>query len=174
MNCVAGSCAGISSNRVVDFELQLCWYTESQKEHRVCSDEIYSFDVFALQRISLRDQIVAGWRIEATDTVLVAIGADERAILIDRQQLFVQILARTHFVMTLRAGRNGNVRFQTSKRRGFSDVDVARCAFVDVMFLFTAAFVNEPGRDALRRIGQHVRCFREFVTTVAVGSYRFL
>jgi len=96
---------------------------------------------------------MAPWRIQAADTGLVAIDADERAILIDGQQLFAQILPQAVFVMTLGARRNRHVRFQTSKRRGFRDVDVASRAFCNVLFLLAAAFVNELRRDAFRRFG---------------------
>ena len=54
--------------------------------------------------------------------------------------------------MTFGARRDRNVRFQTSERRGFRDVDMARRALRDVLFLLTAAFVNELRRDPLRRI----------------------
>ena len=112
--------------------------------------------------------------IEGTDVRLVAVDANESSILVDRQQLFTEILSQTIFVMTLGARRDRNVRFQTSERRGFRDVDMASRTLRDVLLPLTTSFVNELRRDSLRRIGYHVRSCRELVTSVAVRGHRLL
>ena len=75
--------------------------------------------------------------------------------------------------MTFSTSRDWNVRLQTSQRCGFGDVDMTRRALRDVLFLLAAAFVYELRRDS-RRIGQHVRCFRQLVTAIAVRRDWFL
>jgi hypothetical protein len=104
----------------------------------------------------------------------MAIDANEGAILVDRQQLFTEILSQTVFVVTFGARRDRNVGFQTTQRLGFRDVDMARRTLGDVLFLLTAAFVNELRRDSLRRFSQDDRCFCELVTTVAIRRHRLL
>ena len=83
----------------------------------------------------------------------MAINANERAILVDRNQLFTQILSQAIFVMTFGARRDGYVRLQASERRGFRDVDVARRTLCNVLLLLTAAFVKELRRDS-RALGR--------------------
>lgn len=103
----------------------------------------------------------------------VTVLADKVSILVDPQQLFIQILSRPDFVVTLSAPRDGNVGLQTSERCCFRDVDVAGRTLQDVILLLTAAFMNELRRDA-RGLSQHVRCWGEFVTAVAVRGDWFL
>ena len=87
-------------------------------------------------------------RIEGSNIWFVAINANECAILIDRNQLFTQILSQTILVMTFGARRDGYVRLQAAEGRGFCDMDMAGRALRDVLFLLTTAFVNELRRDS--------------------------
>ena len=70
--------------------------------------------------------------------------------------------------MTFSAGRDGNVRLQTSQRRGLRDVDMTTRALAYVLFFLPAAVVHVLRRDPRRKFDRHVRSVRELVTTVAV------
>ena len=111
--------------------------------------------------------------IEAADVRRMTVHADERAILIDRIQLCVQILSQAVFVVTLSTRRYRHIRFQTTQGRRFRDVDMTRRALRDVFLLLATAVVNELRGDS-RRIRQDVRRFRELVTAVTVCGYWFL
>ena len=111
--------------------------------------------------------------IEAADVRRVTIHADERAILIDRIQLGVEIFSQTDFVVTLSARRYRHIRLQATQRSSFRNVDMTRRTLEDVLLLLAAAVVNELSRDS-RRIGQDVRRFRQLVTAIAIRSYWFL
>lgn len=117
---------------------------------------------------------MAWWWIEGSDIWLVAINADECAILIDRYQLLIEILSQPIFVVTFSTCGDRNVRLQASKRCGFRDVDMARRALRDVLLLLTAAVVNELRRDPLWSISHHEWGGGELVTSVAVRSHRIL
>ena len=112
-------------------------------------------------------------RIEAAGVRRMTIHADERAILIDRIQLGVEILSFAKLIMTLSARCYRHVRLQTTQRSGSRDVDMTGGALRDVLFLLAAAVVYKLRRDS-PRIGQDVRRFRQLVTAVAVRSYWFL
>ena len=53
---------------------------------------------------------MTGRRIEAADVRRVAIGADERAVLVDCRQFFADVLSQALFVMTLGARSDRHVR----------------------------------------------------------------
>ena len=112
-------------------------------------------------------------RIDASYIRRMTIHADERAILIDRIQLGVEILSQAGFVVTLSARCYRHIRLQTTQRSGSRDVDMTGRALRDVLFLLAAAVVYELRRDS-RWIGQDVRRFRQLVTAVAVRGYWFL
>ena len=103
----------------------------------------------------------------------MAIDANEGAILVDRQQLFTEILSQTVFVVTFGARRDGNVRLQASERCWFRDVNMARRTLCDVLFLLSAAFVNKLRRDS-RWLGCDKGAWRKLMTPVAVSSYWLL
>ena len=71
----------------------------------------------ALDWRPLRDQVVTSRWIEAAYFCLVTIDASEGAVLVERQQLFVQILPQTILVVTLSTRRYRHIRFQSAQRR---------------------------------------------------------
>ena len=105
-------------------------------------------------------------RIEAADFFRVTVNTRKAPALINRHQLFTQILPEPIFVMTLGTRRDRHIRLQPAQRCGFRDVDVARRALRHVLFLLTATFMNELRGDP-HRLGRNERRVRELVTAVA-------
>ena len=74
-----------------------------------------SLDVLALQWRPLGDQVVTrGW-IEASDLICMTIHTREAAILIDRRQLLIQILASSYLVVTLSTRRDWYIWFEPAQ-----------------------------------------------------------
>src|ERR1043165_1078831 len=107
-NCASGSSARTSSSRAEGF------VPTPLREEEVLPERA-SFNVLTLQRRPLRDHVVTRGRIETADLFGMTIPTREAAILIDRIQLFVQILSGSVFVMTLSARRNRHVRLQPTQ-----------------------------------------------------------
>src|SRR5262245_29785101 len=103
-SCASGSSAETSSNRLEDPAPR-----PPRKEVVVPTQS--SFDVPTLQRRTLRNQVMTRRRVETPDLFRMAIHTREAAILIDRDQLFAQILPQAIFVMTLGAGCDRHIRF---------------------------------------------------------------
>ena len=171
MNCRRGNCDARSSARIWNSRVVGPGRTPSRKEKVLTAKS--SFDVPALQRRPLGNQVVTRRRIETSNLFSVTIHTCEAAILINRHQLFTQILPQPIFVMTLCARGDRHIGFQASQRCGFCDVDMARRALRNVLLLLTTTIVHELRRDP-RRLSEHVRCARELVTAVAVGGDWFL
>ena len=83
------------------------------REEEVVPDKS-SFNVPALQRRTLRNQVMTRRRIETPDLFRMTVHTREDSILIDRLQLFVQILSAADFVVTLCTRRDRYVRLQFS------------------------------------------------------------
>ena len=75
-----------------------------------------SSDVLALQRRSLRYQIMTRRWIEISDIRRVTVDTRETAILINRNQFLIQILSEAIFVMTLSTRRYRHIGFQPAQR----------------------------------------------------------
>src|SRR5688572_2442427 len=78
--------------------------------------------------------------------------------------------------MTFCARRYRHVRFQSTKRCGFGDVDVTGRTFINMLLLLAAALVNKLDRDSCRIAGGGVRRRRKLMTAVTVvrnGLLRF-
>ena len=133
----------------------------------------YSSDVLALQRRSLRYQIMTRRWIEISDIRRVTIDTRETAVLVDSNQFLTQILPQTIFVMTLSARRYRNVRFQPAQRCRLGDVDVTRCALGDVLLLLTTAIMQVFDRDSGWVGNGHIRS-RKLVAAVAAHGNRLL
>lgn len=116
---------------------------------------------------------MTGRWIEFADVRCVTVDAREASILVDREELFAQVLSQTIFVMTLGTGSDRHIRFQPTQRRGLRDIDMARRAFRDVLFLLAAAVVDKLRRDPFRRFFRSVGR-GQFVTAVAVVGDRLL
>jgi hypothetical protein len=71
--------------------------------------------------------------------------------------------------MALRTRRNWNIGLQSSKRRGFGNVDVTGGAFRNVLLLLTATFVQILDRDP-RWFGVWYIRRRKLVTAVAISG----
>jgi hypothetical protein len=104
---------------------------------------MFSFNIPALQRRSFRYQVMTRRWIETPDLLRMAIHTREAAILINRDQLFAQVLTQAIFVMTLSTRCDLNIRLQPAERCGFRDVDMARRALGDVLLLLAATIVYE-------------------------------
>jgi len=102
-----------------------------------------SFDVPALQRRTLRNQVMTRRWIETPDLFRMTVHTREAAILIDREQLFVQVFSRADFVVTFGARCDRHIWLQPTERYSFGDVDVARRTLRYVLLLVTATIVNE-------------------------------
>src|SRR6185369_3865105 len=97
----------------------------------------------------------------------MTIAAYELTIFVDRFQLFAYIKAQAVLVMTLGAGGDRHIRFQTAQRRRFRNIDMAGSAFRHVLL----ARVTKLHREAVRRVSSYRRFVRKLMTagTVVVG-----
>jgi len=103
----------------------------------------------------------------------MTVEAREVPIFIDRRELLVQILPDALFVMTLGTRRDRHIRFQSTQRGRFGDVDVTGRTLADVLFPLTTAIVCELRGNSFWCVFRCVRS-RELVTAVTVAGNWFL
>src|SRR6266403_511860 len=77
---------------------------------------------------------------------------------------------RRRLVVTLTAGGDGHVGFQTAQGCGLCNVDMTGCAFLNVWF----EAMTKPQRDSLRRIHPNLGLCGQLVTGSAIFAYRLL
>src|SRR5712691_5066024 len=109
-------------------------------------------------------------RISAPDVRSVTVSANEITILVDCHQFVGNFQMRRRFVVTLTAGGDGHVGFQTTQGCRLCNIDMTGCAFLSV-WLATMAKLQ---RDSLRRIHPNKGLCCQFVTAAAVFAYRLL
>src|SRR5216683_1964668 len=77
---------------------------------------------------------------------------------------------RRRLVVTLAAGGDGHVGFQTAQGCRLCNIDMTSCAFLSVWF----AAMAKLQRDSLRRIHPNVGLCCELVTAGVIFAYRLL
>ncbi len=107
-------------------------------------------------------------RITSPNVGRVAVSANELTILVQRLQLFTNILSQTVFVVALGARSDRNVWLQPAQRAGFRDVDMTSGAFSDVLF----ACVAKLHRQTDGRVHVEMWSRAELVTAGAVFASR--